>query len=501
MRKLELIDISEIAYQDDRVNGGQGDIGILAESIDSIGLQTPVQVYKTGKNYRLITGRRRLEAVKRLEWKTIPAIVEDMTTAGNAEEISLSENVNRLPMNPLDEAAVFSKLLETETVKDVARRYDRKVPDIYQRVRLLDLTPEIQAMFREGRIRLHTAAMLSGFNKETLEKFYELHKKDRAVEDWEIYQFMRELKYDLLYDFLADKNCAGCKTRTRFGDKTLFPELDGDNDRCLNHECYLGKIIKLLETRLKDAGKEHPGHAGALILVDNTGQLKNILGKSARINGADYEIKPYQYTNILEKEDGGAAPCWLVSITDTDFRPGYWKEKKEKKSRKENPYAPAVKLLGLPRAEARETAEALKANKKLESCNFNNTARKKAFLKITERKAAAEPAGNEVENFLRDKIFSHDKEHGKKIFEYFIGSGYSKEPEENVKTAAALPREKLFALMYAFQTNEYEVPPLDNIKNCDFLRWAGLSPDEAKELYREAVKESIAEAGKKKNGQ
>ena len=49
-----------------------GDLQGLAESIREFGLLRPVLITRDG---RLIAGRRRLEACKRLGWETIPVIV------------------------------------------------------------------------------------------------------------------------------------------------------------------------------------------------------------------------------------------------------------------------------------------------------------------------------------------------------------------------------------------------------------------------------------------
>ena len=47
----------------------------LADSIDLIGLQQPLVVTKTDSGYLLIAGHRRFEAVKSLNWDTVPCIV------------------------------------------------------------------------------------------------------------------------------------------------------------------------------------------------------------------------------------------------------------------------------------------------------------------------------------------------------------------------------------------------------------------------------------------
>ena len=66
-----------------------GDLRALAGSIEAVGLLHPVVVTPQG---RLIAGRRRLEAVKLLGWRTIQVHVVDLE---NVIEGELAENVHR----------------------------------------------------------------------------------------------------------------------------------------------------------------------------------------------------------------------------------------------------------------------------------------------------------------------------------------------------------------------------------------------------------------------
>ena len=66
-----------------------GDLRVLAESVEAVGLLHPVVVTPQG---RLVAGRRRLEAVKLLGWRTVPVHVVDLESLIEGE---LAENVHR----------------------------------------------------------------------------------------------------------------------------------------------------------------------------------------------------------------------------------------------------------------------------------------------------------------------------------------------------------------------------------------------------------------------
>ena len=81
-------------------------IADLARSIRTEGLQNPPMVQKDGKNsYLLMSGQRRLAALKRLKAKKIPVLVLTNTTKHDLEDAkaaSVIENLHRNKMNTRD---------------------------------------------------------------------------------------------------------------------------------------------------------------------------------------------------------------------------------------------------------------------------------------------------------------------------------------------------------------------------------------------------------------
>ena len=100
-----------------------GDLRALAESIEQVGLLHPVVVTPQG---RLIAGRRRLEAVKILGWRTIPVHVVDLE---NIIEGELAENVHRKDFLPSELWAIAKKV--KERVKRPVGRPSEKVENFH----------------------------------------------------------------------------------------------------------------------------------------------------------------------------------------------------------------------------------------------------------------------------------------------------------------------------------------------------------------------------------
>lgn len=88
----------------------------LARSIKSEGLQNPPMVQKDGKNsYLLMSGQRRLAALKRLRTRKVPVLVLTKKTAyelQDAKAASVIENIYRRNMNTKDIASACSFLAE-----------------------------------------------------------------------------------------------------------------------------------------------------------------------------------------------------------------------------------------------------------------------------------------------------------------------------------------------------------------------------------------------------
>ncbi|MDR1239189.1 MAG: ParB/RepB/Spo0J family partition protein, partial [Treponema sp.] len=186
---IKTLPVNSIASNTNRSYGGEGDIKILAEDIKHNGLINPITVkahlnMEEELEYEVTAGRRRLAAVKLLGWKEIPARILEGDETERAGEIALSENVNRLAMHPLDEAVYFKRLLENgEAIQNIAKRSDRKVPEIYQRVRLLSLELPVQEIFKMGLISLAAAAMLADLDADQQALFVDKKKSVNYYHD------------------------------------------------------------------------------------------------------------------------------------------------------------------------------------------------------------------------------------------------------------------------------------------------------------------------------
>ena len=75
-----------------RIRKDMGDIDALAESLKRYGQISPIVI--SNKNM-LIAGGRRLEAAKRLGWRTINAVISESTDELSRLELEIEENIQR----------------------------------------------------------------------------------------------------------------------------------------------------------------------------------------------------------------------------------------------------------------------------------------------------------------------------------------------------------------------------------------------------------------------
>ena len=113
------------------------------------------------ERFAVVAGGRRLAALKKLaENGTLHAdhpVPCKIAVNGNAQELSLAENVSYLPMHPADQVVAFSELARSgATVATVAARFGVSERLVEQRLRLGNAAPELLDAYRAEAIELET---------------------------------------------------------------------------------------------------------------------------------------------------------------------------------------------------------------------------------------------------------------------------------------------------------------------------------------------------------
>ena len=141
------------------------DLAELAFSLREVGVLQPVVVRPTDdpEVFELVVGERRWRAAQTAGLDSIPALVR---ATGDEEMLrdALLENLHRAQLNPLEEAAAYSQLLDEFgcTQDELAERIGRSRPQISNTIRLLRLPPVVQRRVAAGVLSAgHARALLA----------------------------------------------------------------------------------------------------------------------------------------------------------------------------------------------------------------------------------------------------------------------------------------------------------------------------------------------------
>jgi len=136
----------------------------LAASIREHGVLQPILVRPLGPNtYQIVAGERRWRASRLAGLETIPALIEEIDD-DTALEIAIIENLQREDLTPLDEAAMYDRMIHEHgySIRKLADKLGKDKGYLENRLRLADAPPEIRE--------------LVSLRKDSLSHAYELMK-------------------------------------------------------------------------------------------------------------------------------------------------------------------------------------------------------------------------------------------------------------------------------------------------------------------------------------
>lgn len=135
----------------------------LGRSIREVGVLQPIVVRVLNGGYELVAGERRLRAAKMAGLATIPAVVRTTDDTESLRE-ALIENIHRLDLGALEQAAAFQELQEDlgVTQETLAERLGHSRSHVANTIRLLQLPGDVQRLLAEGGITAGHARALLG---------------------------------------------------------------------------------------------------------------------------------------------------------------------------------------------------------------------------------------------------------------------------------------------------------------------------------------------------
>lgn len=190
LAELELDQIGPNLHQP-RAIFDEDDLRELADSLREVGVLQPVVVRRRpiakqasviarnqenveglDSEYELIMGERRWRAAHLAGLKTIPAIVKT-TSDDDMLRDALLENLHRVALNPLEEAAAYQQMMDDFglTQEQLSHSVSKSRSQIANTLRLLNLPPSVQKKVSAGVLSAgHARALLGLQTAEDMEK-------------------------------------------------------------------------------------------------------------------------------------------------------------------------------------------------------------------------------------------------------------------------------------------------------------------------------------------
>jgi ParB family chromosome partitioning protein len=135
----------------------------LAASIRQSGILQPILVRRSGSQWQVIAGERRLRAAKRAGLTEVPVFVKDVDDVA-MRLLALVENLQRQDLGPVEKAQSFHDLKRTTgwTHERIAAEIGLDRSSVTNYLRLLELEPGIRRDLESGALTMgHARALLT----------------------------------------------------------------------------------------------------------------------------------------------------------------------------------------------------------------------------------------------------------------------------------------------------------------------------------------------------
>lgn len=170
VQKVELSEISTDSSQP-RKDFNHESLAELAASIKRYGILQPIVVTQAGEKYNIVAGERRFRAAKIAGLKRIPVLVRSLQELERLE-ISLVENVQRVDLNPIEQAISIARLHDQFNIsyQEIANRLGKALSTITNIARLLQLPEFARQALIKNRISEGHARTLLSFKDEDMQR-------------------------------------------------------------------------------------------------------------------------------------------------------------------------------------------------------------------------------------------------------------------------------------------------------------------------------------------
>ena len=146
------------------------ELNSLASSIEDTGIIQPILVRRNKDVYEIVAGERRWRAAQIAKIHEVPVLIKELTDE-EVVKISIIENIQRVDLNPIEEANSYKQLIQDfgYTQDKVSASLGKSRSYIANSLRLLSLPESIIMFLKEGKLTSgHARALVGVKNSEFL---------------------------------------------------------------------------------------------------------------------------------------------------------------------------------------------------------------------------------------------------------------------------------------------------------------------------------------------
>ena len=224
----------------------------LADSIRQQGVLQAIGVRPVADTalFEIVFGERRYRASVMAGKTEIPAIILDVTD-DVAEEMAVTENLQRKDVTPMEEAVAYQKLLESGRydVQSLAVQFGKSEDYIRTRLKFTTLIPEIAELLETDELSVSVASEICRYGEDIQREVYEHHLMEGVYGSWrslKASEVARNIERDFTTDlrhYQFDKTlCVSCPFNTH--NMSLFHEEGCGN--CAKRSCLEEKNVSFL---------------------------------------------------------------------------------------------------------------------------------------------------------------------------------------------------------------------------------------------------------------
>ncbi|MBR6031301.1 MAG: ParB/RepB/Spo0J family partition protein [Bacteroidaceae bacterium] len=260
VRNIPLTDICP-SNLNPRKTFDQESLNELAENIKENGLIQPITVRKLPKGsdhkFEIVCGERRYRAVTIAGMEEIPCVVRELDDK-QAFAAMIIENLQRKDVDPMEEAAAFSKLYTDGTMKiaEIAKMLGKSSSFVTSRIQLNNIIPEFEALMRNGTLYLVHLLEICKLTQDQQKVLYENCFSEACIARWTQKILKLEILHEMIDEhvmnfldtaqfsladssFACGKDCEGCPFNTKNKPESYK---DSARPRCMNAVCFKQRV-------------------------------------------------------------------------------------------------------------------------------------------------------------------------------------------------------------------------------------------------------------------